>query len=82
MGDGAEIVALAVYVGSIVIGGVVAMWLVWVYAPPVGGEWWPYIRVAATLIGGVVGAKIAAILATLLAFVVVGLLALILAVID
>ena len=30
----------------------------WIFAPPVGGEFWPYIRVGASLLAGFVGAKI------------------------
>jgi hypothetical protein len=40
------------------IGGAIS---VWVYAPPVGGEWFFYIRVVAALIGAFVGANVGAI---------------------
>jgi len=39
-------------------GLVAGAFLVWNHAPVVGGEWWPYVHVVATAIGGVIGAKI------------------------
>ena len=43
------------------IGGVVGLvgvgYFVWVHAPTVGGEWWPYVRAVTTLIAAIVGAK-------------------------
>lgn len=32
--------------------------ITWMYAPPVGGEYWPYIRVGAAMIAGYLGAQI------------------------
>lgn len=47
----------------IVVGGLAGAALVWVFAPPVGGAWWPYIHVGAALIGAIVGAKLMILLA-------------------
>lgn len=44
-----------------VIGMAIGAFLVWNHAPMVGGSWWFYIRIGATIIGALVGAKIGAI---------------------
>lgn len=40
------------------VGFAVFALVAWFVAPPVGGEWWPYVRVAAALIAGSVGAGV------------------------
>lgn len=35
---------------------------VWNNAPPVGGEYWFYIRIAVTIVGAVIAAKVGAII--------------------
>jgi len=37
------------------LGAAVATWL---WAPQVGGAWWLYIRMAATIVAAVIGAKV------------------------
>lgn len=41
-------------VGIVLLGSITAAALTWVFAPPVGGEYWPYIHVTVTLIAGAV----------------------------
>lgn len=53
-------IGLAAVLGLVlsVTGLAVGAWLTWHNVPVVGGEWWFYIRAAATVIGAVVGAKV------------------------
>ena len=46
--------SIAGYIGGFVVFAVVA----WFIAPPVGGEFWPYIRVGAALVAGTIGAGV------------------------
>lgn len=52
-------VQISALVGAVAL-ALVGAWLTWHNAPPVGGEWWPYVHVAATIVGGIIGAKIGA----------------------
>jgi hypothetical protein len=70
------IVAYGGILVSAIASGVTGAWLVWTRAPPVGGEWWPYIRGAAAIIGGVVGLKVGALVATVILGTVVGMVGL------
>lgn len=56
-------IAFAMVFGLVfgIIGTVVAGLFAWHNAPPVGGEWWFYIRVALTIIAAYIGGKIAAV---------------------
>lgn len=65
--------AIGMLVG-IVFGGLSAGILTWMYAPPVGGEFWPYIRVGATLVAMAVGAKLGIILVAIGAILIAGVL--------
>lgn len=53
----AALVKLAV-VSGIVIGGVAGV-AAWHLAPPVGGEFWPYIRAVVSIVAGYIAAQIA-----------------------
>lgn len=50
----AFLASLAGYIGGFIVFAVA----VWFVAPPVGGEFWPYIRAVAALVGGSVGAGV------------------------
>lgn len=39
-------------------GAAVGGYLVWTHAPPVGGDWWFYVRLIASVIGALIGAKV------------------------
>ena len=45
-------------------------WWVYLNAPPVGGEWWPYIRATVTIVAAVIGMKIGWIVGVGIAFIV------------
>lgn len=47
---------------GLALGGVGAGGYVWMNAPPVGGAFWPYIRVFAAVLAGLVGLKIGALI--------------------
>ena len=69
----AAVIALQfVVIGGALIGFVGAAYLTWTYAPAVGGEWWPYIRALAALIGGAIGAKVIGIVAYVVGMIFVG----------
>lgn len=53
-----------------VIGLVVGGYLAWSFAPPVGGEWWPYIRVTVSIISGLLVARVLSGIAASIAFMV------------
>ena len=71
--DDAEAIGLLVSLLSAVVVGILAALATWMYAPPVGGEFWPYIRVGAALVAGIIGAKLGIVLAALLTFALLGL---------
>lgn len=54
----AQIVMILFALAGLAGGALIA----WNHAPVVGGEWWPYIRAGAAILGAVIGAKIAAII--------------------
>lgn len=57
MSDRDWLVSVSLFAGC--LAGVVAgAAIAWAYAPPVGGEFWPYIRVGAALIGAAIGSKV------------------------
>ena len=41
-----------------VVGFVVGAGVTWIFAPEVGGEYWPYIHVIVSLFGGIIVAKV------------------------
>lgn len=62
----------AVIAGSVVLSTtVVGAAIAWVVAPPVGGEWWPYIHVGIALVGAYVALQLLGVVAVLLANVVI-----------
>lgn len=58
------------FVISAIIGGIVLAGIAWLYAPPVGGDAWPYIRVAVSVVAFAIGTR-----AGQVAFAALGLLA-------
>jgi hypothetical protein len=62
--DGAAVggIALASILGILFgIGGLIgAGYWTWFNAPPVGGEWWFYIRIVVTVVAAMIGAKASA----------------------
>ena len=44
----------------------------WFNAPPVGGEWWFYIRIGITIIAGIIGAKVLAVIGQIIGLLVGG----------
>lgn len=71
---GEFILVVPSYIGGGLIGG----YLAWVHAPPVGGEYWPYIRALAAIVGAAVGAHVATLALLVLVAVVVGILGVVL----
>lgn len=74
MGD-IELVAPVIGIAGWLAGAVVGGFLVWVHAPPIGGELWPYIHVAATIVGAFIAAKVGAVVAALIAFALIAIVA-------
>lgn len=62
----AQILAFALALVGLAAGA----YLAWTHAPPVGGEWWPYIRVGAVIVAAVIGAKVGALVGYLTAVIV------------
>lgn len=67
--------AMLIVLGSAVLTGIGTGVWVWHNAPPVGGEWWFYLRAAFTIVGAFVGIKVGALLGWLLTVLVGGLYA-------
>lgn len=61
---------VAVLVG--LVSAIGSGWYVWVNAPVIGGELWPYIRVVATIVGAIIGFKIGVLVVALLGLIAVG----------
>lgn len=63
--EGAVLGTITVYAMGLifaVVGLLYGGYYTWTHAPVVGGEWWPYIRVAATVFGAFLSMKISAII--------------------
>ncbi|ELY27062.1 hypothetical protein C500_14530 [Natrialba magadii ATCC 43099] len=58
--DASAILVLIPIAIILVAAAAVPAWIVWSTAPPVGGEFYPYIRLATTMITAIVGAFIGA----------------------
>lgn len=58
---------------SALIGAIGTGLWAWANAPVVGGDFWPYIRVGAALVGALIGAKVGAVVMVILAFLGLGL---------
>lgn len=56
-------VAQMIGLGIAVVAALVAAIVAWTHAPPVGGEWWPYIRALIALVSAVIGFKTGAVIA-------------------
>lgn len=49
---------LMVFYVSIVFGFLLGFLAVWLLAPEVGGEWWPYLRLGFSSLGGIIVARV------------------------
>lgn len=66
---GAQVITLLLAL----VGFAVGAYLIYHHAPVVGGEYWPYIRIVVSIIGGVIVGKVAAIVGVLFGIVVMAL---------
>lgn len=70
-------IAFLTVAGFAFVTGIGAGFWVWQNAPPVGGEWWFYIRSVATIVSVFVGVKIGALIGWLVTVILGGALAVI-----
>ena len=54
------------FFASLLLGFVLGAYWTYLYAPPVGGEWWPYIFALVVVGGALIGAFLATVFALLL----------------
>lgn len=71
--DGAVIGGVGLATTLAIILGVIGFtgigYYTWFNAPPVGGEWWFYIRIIVTLLAAVIAAKIFALIGQIVGFI-------------